>query len=130
MDWTRIAYGFAANLLGIFVAAMFGLVDYGTSFLTLAFAALAFGIINVLIRPVITVLSLPAILLTLGLFVFVVNAFMLWLTSVVVPGFETLGFWHTVAAAIVVGAVNFVLHALLKDITSDHLEKARKGIKA
>ena len=129
MDWTRLAYGFAANLLGIFVAALLGLVDYGDSFVTLLFAALAFGIINVLIRPVITILSLPAIILTFGLFIFVVNAFMLWLTSVVVPGFETLGFWHTVGAAVVVGAVNLVLHALLKDVTRDHLEKARKGIR-
>jgi putative membrane protein len=129
MDWTRIAYGFAANLLGIFVAALFGLVDYGASFITLIFAALAFGIINVLIRPVVTILSLPAIILTLGLFVFVVNAFMLWLTSVVVPGFETLGFWHTIGAAVVIGAVNLALHALLKDVTRDHLEKARKGIR-
>lgn len=129
MDWTRIAYGFAVNLLGIFVAAVLGLVDYGASFITLLFAALAFGVINVLIRPVITVLSLPAIILTFGLFIFVVNAFMLWLTAVVVPGFETLGFWRTVGAAVVVGAVNLVLHAILKDVTRDHLEKARKGIR-
>ncbi|MEX2043351.1 MAG: phage holin family protein [Patescibacteria group bacterium] len=129
MDWTRIAYGFAANLLGIFVATVLGLVDYGDSFVTLLFAALVFGIINVLIRPVITILSLPAIILSFGLFIFVVNAFMLWLTGVVVPGFETIGFWHTVGAAIVIGAVNFVLHALLKDVTRDHLEKARKGIR-
>ena len=129
MDWTRIAYGFAANLLGIFMASVLGLIEYGDSFITLIFAALAFGIINVLIRPVITVLSLPAIVLTFGLFIFVVNAFMLWLTSVVVSGFETVGFWHTVGAAVVIGVINLVLHALLKDVTRDHLEQARKGIR-
>lgn len=129
MDWTRLVYGFAANLLGIFVAAALGLVDYGDGFLTLVFAALAFGIINVLIRPVVTILSLPAILLTFGLFIFVVNAVMIWLTDVVVPDFETLGFWHTVGAAVVIGVVNFVLHAILKDITGEHYNQARKEVR-
>lgn len=120
---TRILYGWAVNLLGIFVAAALGLVSYGGGFLTLAFAALAFGIINTLIRPVVTVLSLPAIVMTLGLFIFVINALMLWLTSIVVSGFDTLGFWHTVGAAVVIGLVNFVLHAVLKDITREQLRR-------
>lgn len=118
MELTRYAYGWAANVAGIFVAGVLGLVHTG-GFLSLIFAGLAFGIINVLIKPVVTVLSLPAIVMTLGLFIFVVNALMLWLTSVVVPGFDTIGFWHTVGAAVVVGIVNFVLHAFLQDITKE-----------
>ena len=129
MDASRLAYGFAANLLGIFVAALLGLVGYGDGFLTLLFAALVFGVINVLIRPVVTILSLPAIVLTFGLFIFVVNALMLWLTSIVVPGFEVFGFWQTVGAAIVVGAVNFALHALLKDVDRGHWDKAKKELR-
>ncbi|MEX1113291.1 MAG: phage holin family protein [Patescibacteria group bacterium] len=128
MDASRIAYGFAANLLGIFVAALLGLVGYGESFFTLLFAAFAFGVINVLIRPVVTILSLPAIVLTFGLFIFVVNALMLWFTSIVVPGFEVFGFWQTVGAAVVVGVVNFILHALLKDIDRSHWDKAKKEL--
>ncbi|MDP9211816.1 MAG: phage holin family protein [bacterium] len=128
MDASRIAYGFAANLLGIFVAALLGLVGYGESFFTLLFAAFAFGIINVLIRPVVTILSLPAIVLTFGLFIFVVNALMLWFTSIVVPGFEVFGFWSTVGAAVVVGVVNFVLHALLKDVDRGHWDRAKKEL--
>ncbi len=129
MDASRLAYGFAANLLGIFVAALLGLVGYGDGFLTLLFAALVFGVINVLIRPVVTILSLPAIILTFGLFIFVVNALMLWLTSIVVPGFEVFGFWQTVGAAIVVGAANFALHALLKDVDRGHWDKAKKELR-
>lgn len=106
-------------MLGIFLAAQLSLVTYNGKFLTLALAALAFGVINVLIRPVVTVLSLPAIILTLGLFIFVVNALMLWLTSIVVPSFDVLGFWHTVGAAIVVAIVNLVLHALLRDVSRE-----------
>lgn len=121
----RILYGWAVNMLGIFVASALNLVTYNGRFLTLVAAALAFGVINALIRPVVTVLSLPAIVMTLGLFIFVVNALMLWLTAVVVPKFEVFGFWRTVGAAIIIGAVNFVLHAVLKDITRDQVRHAK-----
>lgn len=122
MDISRIAYGFGANLVGLFFAGSLGLVNYHGKFLTLLLAALAFGIINVLIRPVITVLSLPALALTFGLFIFVVNALMLWLTSIVVPSFDVLGFWHTVGAAVIIGLTNFILHAILRDVTREQLE--------
>ena len=121
--WTRFLFGWAVNALGIFVAAALTLVTYGDSVLALLAAALAFGVINVLIRPVVTILSLPAIVLTLGLFIFVVNALMLWLTDIVVGPFEVFGFWRTVGAAIVIGAINFVLHTFLKDITRDQYEE-------
>ena len=126
MDWTRLAYGFAANLLGIFLASAFGLLHYGGSLLTLVFAALVFGIINVLIRPVVTVLSLPAIVMTFGLFIFVVNALMLWLTSIVVPSFDLIGFWHTIGAAVVIGVVNFAFHALVGDVNQEQLATAKE----
>lgn len=119
---TRILYGWAVNILGIFIAGALSLVSYNGSFLTVVAAGLAFGIINALIKPIVTVLSLPAIVLTLGLFIFVVNAFMLYLTAVVVPQFETVGFWHTIGAAIVIGVVNFLLHTLLKDITKEQYQ--------
>ncbi len=115
---TRFLYGWAANVLGILVAAALNLVSYQGRLITLLGAALAFGIINALIRPIVTVLTLPAIVLTLGLFLFVVNALMLYLTDIVVPHFQTLGFWHTVGAAIVIGAVNFALHGVLRDMSS------------
>jgi putative membrane protein len=114
---SRLLYGWAVNIAALFVAGALHLVNYHGRFLTLVLAALAFGLINTLIKPVVTVLSLPAIIMTLGLFIFVVNALMLWLTSIVVPSFDVISFWHTIAAAIVIGAVNFVLHAFLKDIS-------------
>lgn len=128
MDWARLAYGFAANLLGIFLAGALGLLQYD-GFISLLLAALVFGIVNVLIRPVVTVLSLPAIIMTFGLFIFVVNALMLWLTSIVVPSFDVLGFWHTVGAAVVIGVVNFGMHALVGDVSREQLDAARKANK-
>lgn len=128
MDWPRLAYGFAANVLGIFLAGAVGWLQYD-GFISLLLAALVFGIVNVLIRPVVTVLSLPAIIMTLGLFIFVVNALMLWLTSIVVPSFDVIGFWHTVGAAVIISIVNFGMHAIVGDISRDQLTKAQEAHK-
>jgi putative membrane protein len=84
---------------------------------TLIVVAAIFGVINTLVRPVVRLLSLPAYLLTLGLFTFVVNALMLWLTSWVaglfdVP-FHVDGFWAALLGALVVTFVSWLLNILL-----------------
>src|SRR2546425_7224300 len=62
-------------------------------------AALVLGIINAVVRPILIFLTLPITLVTLGLFIFVLNAFCLWLTSRLVPGFEVHGFGAAVPRA-------------------------------
>jgi len=78
-------------------------------------AALVLGIINAIVRPVLVFLTLPITLLTLGLFIFVLNAFCLWLTSRLVPGIEVHGFWAAFLGALVVSAVSWILTAFLSD---------------
>jgi uncharacterized membrane protein YvlD (DUF360 family) len=51
---------------------------------------------------------------------------MLWLTSIVVPSFDVIGFWHTIGAAIVIGLVNFVFHALIGDVSKEQLATAKE----
>lgn len=86
--------------------------------LTVIVVAAIFGVINTLVRPVVKFFSLPAYLLTLGLFTFVVNALMLWLTSWIagqldVP-FHVDGFWPAaVLGALVVSFVSWLLNILL-----------------
>jgi putative membrane protein len=81
------------NAAALWVAAQLvpGLVITGLSPLLLA--ALVLGLINAIVRPVLLVLTLPLTLVTLGLFLFILNAFCLWLTSRLVPGFEVHSFW-------------------------------------
>jgi putative membrane protein len=81
-------------------------------------AGLVLGIVNAIVRPVLLILTLPITLLTLGLFIFVVNALCLALTAALVPGFEVAGFWSALAGALIVTIVNWFLHALLKEETS------------
>jgi len=78
-------------------------------------AALVLAIINAIVRPILIFLTLPITLVTLGLFIFVLNAFCLWLTSRIVPGFEVQGFWAALLGALVISAVSWILTAFLSD---------------
>ena len=75
---------------------------------TLLLAALALGVVNAFVRPIAIVLTLPISVVTLGLFLLVVNAGMLALVAYLIPGFDLLGFWPALWAAIVVGLTSWV----------------------
>ncbi len=78
-------------------------------------AGLLLGLINAIVRPVLVVLTFPITLLTLGLFLLVLNAFCLWLVSVFVSGFHVAGFWPAFWAALLVSVVSWILTALISD---------------
>lgn len=71
------------------------------------------GFVNALVRPVLLVLTFPFTLVTLGLFIFVVNAVCFALTAALVPGFDLSGFWAAFLGALVVTLVSWVLNAAL-----------------
>ena len=85
---------------------------------TLLIVALIFGLVNVVIRPIIIILSLPITIITLGLFTFVINAFMLLLTSWIAQGmdlgFRIDGFLPALLGALIISVVSFVLSRALK----------------
>ena len=78
-------------------------------------AALLLGLVNAIVRPILVVLTFPITLLTLGLFLLVLNAFCLWLVSVFVPGFHVAGFWPAFWGALIVSVVSWILTALISD---------------
>jgi putative membrane protein len=98
--------GFWARLLVIAVGLLIasGLVPGITfeGFLALFFAALVLGCVNAVIRPVVVLMTIPFTLVTLGLFLFVVNAAMLGLTAFLVPGFFVAGFWSALFGSVIV----------------------------
>lgn len=75
---------------------------------TLLLAAVLLGIVNAVIRPVVFFLTLPLTVITLGLFLFVVNGAMLGLVGMFLPGFAVDGFWAAVLGAIIIGLVSWV----------------------
>ncbi len=109
-----------ANAIGLFAAAfLFAGVDYGNKLVVLILASFIFGLVNSLIRPIIVIISLPAIVLTLGLFTLVVNAFMLYLTSRLYPAFQIRSVWSAIGAVIIVWLVNYVFEIyILKEKTA------------
>jgi putative membrane protein len=71
------------------------------------------GVVNVLVKPLLLLLTLPFTLLTFGLFLFVVNAICLGLTAGLVPGFGIDGFWAALLGAVVVSVVSWILNGVL-----------------
>jgi len=103
-----LAIMFTAALLSGFEVSIWGAI-VGSVFL---------GVINAIIRPLLIILTLPLNILTLGLFTFVVNGFMLYLTSATVKGFNIDGFWWAVLTAIVLSLMSLVISFFVKDTSS------------
>jgi putative membrane protein len=94
-------------------------------FTTLLLAALVLGLVNFLIKPLLTLLALPLIILTLGIAYFFVSLAMLLLTSALVSGFEIDGFWTAVGATIIVWLVNTALGGLSRDVREGRARRSR-----
>ena len=86
-------------------------------------AVLVLTFLNLLVRPILFVLTLPLIVLSLGLFLIVVNALLLELTAYLVSGFSVTGFWPAVGGAVVISLVTMILNAW----TSDHRPTERRS---
>jgi putative membrane protein len=76
-------------------------------------AAFLLGIVNVIIRPILVFLTLPLTVLTLGLFLLVINGLMLWLVAALVKGFHVNGFWGAVFASLLISIVSWMLSRFL-----------------
>ncbi len=101
----------AATLMGLaYYLPGISVANWYTAFV----AALVLGLVNAIIRPVITLLTLPVNLLTLGLFGLVINALMLWLTSSIVKGFGVDGFGPAFWGALIMSLVSWLIGSLLK----------------
>lgn len=106
----RFIWSWIGNAAGLFVASLLiSGIDYQKRFLVLIIASLIFGIVNALIRPIVVIISLPAIVLTLGVFTLIVNAFMLWLTSRLYPSFQIRSIWAALGAVVIVWLVNYCI---------------------
>ncbi len=94
-------------------------VEYRGEWLSLLLVALVFGILNALLGPLLKLLTCPLLVLTLGFFTLIINAFLLWLTSAVSRsfglGFTVSGFWAAFLGALVVSVVSIVLSLFVKE---------------
>ncbi|MFO7839315.1 MAG: phage holin family protein [Desulfosalsimonadaceae bacterium] len=80
--------------------------------------AAVLSVLNVVLRPILFILTLPITIMTMGLFTFILNALMLKIASVLIPGFSVIGFWSAVFGALIISVVNWILNLLLQDSIS------------
>jgi putative membrane protein len=106
----RLIIAWLVNCLGLLVAtAVVPAISYNHDWGTLLAAGAIFGLVNFALRPLVILITLPVIVLTLGIALLFVNALMLWLTSEIVPDLQVGGFWSTLAGALVIWLVNLAL---------------------
>ncbi len=84
-----------------------------SSFFAAFFAAAVLGILNAVLRPILILLTLPINILSLGLFTFIINAFLLKMVSGVIPGFDIRGFWPAILGALIISIVSWLLNSLI-----------------
>lgn len=106
------------NAAALWVAAwLLPGLDFQGTIVQLFLVAAVFGLVNSLVRPILTVLTCPLIVVTLGLFTLVINGWMLWLTGALSArwglGFAVSGFWAAFFGGLVVGIVSVVLSLML-----------------
>jgi putative membrane protein len=100
------------NTLALFVVVELVPGFHYRTIVSLAIAALVLGLLNAVIRPILFVLTLPLTIITLGLFLIVLNAIMLELTSWLVPGFRIDNFVAAIIGAIVLGIISWVTNRI------------------
>lgn len=110
-----LAFGWASNLVAVWVTSLiFDGVTYDDKFWVLVVAGLVLFLANAIIRPIVIILTLPAVILTLGILLLLINAFTLWITDKIVPPFEVEGFWTYLGSVIIIWLVNWMVYAILK----------------
>ena len=87
-------------------------ISFVGSWVQLLVAGAIFGLLNLIVRPIALLLSVPLLVLTLGLFYFVVNGILLWLFSAFMPGYHVAGLVPGILGSLVIMIVNWVVHAL------------------
>ena len=97
------------------------------SFTDAMIAAFFLGLVNTLIRPLLLLLTLPVTLLTLGLFIFVINALLFQFAAAIVPGMHVDSFWSALFASIVVSIVSWILNSAIAGGAGEKTVIVRRG---
>lgn len=104
--------------LGLWVAASFlsNNITYDNRLRVIIIAGLILAIINVVLKPIIVIFSLPAIVLSLGLFMIVINGLTVFIASKLYTPLHITDFWAAVFAGMMIGVVNYLVSAILKEL--------------
>ncbi len=103
--------------LGLWIAASFlsSSISYDNRFRVIIIAGLVLAVINIVLKPILVVFSLPAILITLGLFMIIINGLTVFIASKLYHPLHVTNFWAAVFAGMVIGLVNYLVTSILED---------------
>ncbi|MCL4520556.1 MAG: phage holin family protein [Firmicutes bacterium] len=104
----------AITALGLAVIAHLNIGIHATSAVSVIIAALALGLLNTFIRPILRLIAIPITFLTLGLFGWMINGLMLWLVSWLVPGFHVAGLLAAVLGSVILAIISGVMHWMVR----------------
>lgn len=112
----RVITRWGLNSFGLWLSAwLFTSVSYGDDISSIIIAGLALSIVNAVVKPLVVILSLPAILISLGLFTIFVNGLMVYLAAKFVSGFEITTYSGAVLAGIIISLLNYWLTTYLEE---------------
>jgi putative membrane protein len=110
----RLIVTWFLNALALFVLPYIVPTIHVAGYRSALVAALVLGFVNTLIRPVLVLLTLPVTLLTLGLFIFVINGLLFWFVGSFIAGFTVDGFWSGVFGAIIYSIISWLLASFIR----------------
>jgi|SRR5215467_2474483 len=110
----HFVFRWAVTAVAVFVAAPIVGINYGGRLDCLLGASLLLGLVNAFIRPILLLLSLPLVLITLGIFILVINALLLKFVGEIVSCFQVPGFWRAFFGAIIISIVSWLLSAFFR----------------
>jgi putative membrane protein len=108
----RILLSIVFNAVALYATLVVPGISFHGSWVMLLVAGGIFGLFNLIVRPVAMLLSLPLLIVTLGLFYFVLNGILLWVASFFLPGYNVAGLVAGILGSLVFAIVNWALHAL------------------
>jgi putative membrane protein len=109
----KILLSIVANAFALYATAyVVPGITFGGTWVQLLVAGAIFGLLNLIVRPIALLLSVPLLVLTLGLFYFVLNGILLWVFSAFMPGYHVAGLWAGILGSLVIMVINWAVHAL------------------
>lgn len=124
--FARLLLRWFVSSLGLWIAAgiLDGSISYGGQASVIIVGGLVLALVNVILKPIIVILALPALLLTLGLFMVVINGLMVYLAGKVYAPLEISSFWAAIFAGIIIGLVNYLVTTIVESDNKDSKETA------
>jgi len=110
----RILLSLLGNILALLATTVVPGITFQGNYLTLVIAGVLFALFNAIIRPIAVVLSIPFLIVTLGLFYFILNGILLYVAAAFIPGYRVTGLLAGILGGLVLTVVNWILGAMTK----------------